>query len=175
MRLIACLLLSLSMCASAGAEVYKTTDEKGRVIYTDTPTDKTEKVELKETNVTPGFDMSGESGNLHPKRRPKRDQAPAIELYIVSPAPETHLNPGDRDLTVSFETNRPLEQGMRYQVLSNGTPMGNSSTDTVITIPEIHRGEHQISVIIYNEDQEVLAESEPVPVYVHRARVPRTD
>lgn len=172
MKIFVSLLLSLFLCGAAQAQIYKTTDENGRVIYTDTPTDKTEQVQLKETNLAPGVNVRNHAETPSDGKPKGMDKLP-YELYITSPAPETHLNPGDRNLTVSFQVNRALEDGLRYQVLSNGEPAGSSSTEASITIPEIYRGEHQISVIIYDEYQEVLAESEPVTVYVHRAKAPQ--
>lgn len=170
MKLLLSLTLSLALCTLAQAQIYKTTDENGKVIFTDTPTDKAEAVELRETNVAPGSERIKLPAKGAPKDSP---ELPPYQLYINSPAPETHLNPGDRNLTVSFEVNRKLEPGLRFQLLSNGEPIGSSSTGNSITVPEIYRGEHQISVIVYDQDQRVLAESSPVTVYVHRAQVPR--
>jgi hypothetical protein len=170
MKLLLSLTLCLCLASVAQAQIYKTTDENGKVIYTDTPSDKAETVDLRETNVAPS---SKPISLPAPGAKPDARAEPPYRLFINSPAPETHLNPGDRNLNVSFEASRALAPGLRYQVLSNGEPVGASSTTTSISIPEISRGEHQIHVIVYDQNQRVLAESAPVTVYVHRAKVPR--
>ncbi|MBB3167150.1 DUF4124 domain-containing protein [Simiduia aestuariiviva] len=172
MKFLISLVLSLLLCSAAHAQIYKTTDENGRVIFTDTPSDKAESVELRETNVAPSISghSEGDAGAL-PKRPAIKAAQSAYELFITSPAPNTHLTPGDRSLTVSFEASRALKPGLRYQVLSNGEPLGRSGTETSITVNEIHRGEHQISVIVFDQNQAVLAESPPVTVFVQRAKV----
>ncbi|AFV00012.1 DUF4124 domain-containing protein [Simiduia agarivorans] len=163
----ACLALLIALPASA--QVYKTTDENGRVIYTDRPTERAEEVELRETNRAPAFDTPQRADN------PTDNQAelPPYRVRITGPQPGTTLTPGERDLVVNFEANRPLTPGLRFQLLSNGSPLGRSTTGNSITVPEIERGEHRLTVIIYDQNDRILAESGAMSIYVHRTVAPK--
>ena len=168
MKLLATALLALCLSGIAIAQVYKTTDENGRTVYTDRPSDGAENVEIRETNSSPPI-------NMRPTSKTPDVQNPSMDyrVRITSPANETHLTPGERDLTINFTVNQPLKNGVRAQLLSNGSPVGRSSTDTSITLFEVERGEHNISVIIYDQDDRILAESAPVTIYSHRTTAPK--
>lgn len=164
------LTLALSLFAmSSTAQIYKTTDENGRIIYTDTPTDKAEQVKLKTTNTAPAValpDQPEQPADNAVESRPYR-------LHITSPAPGTTLTPGEQSITISFLANQPLQPGLRFQLLDNGNPVGRSTTGNSVTLTEVERGEHNLSVIIYDPDDRILAESAPLPLYVHRPIAPQ--
>lgn len=164
-------LIGITLCAAlpALAQVYKTTDEEGRVIYSDRPSDSAEQVELKPTNSAPPIDA---------RQRPEPElddlnKLPPYQVRITSPQPGTTLTPGERDLIIGFEANQPLQPGLRFQLLSNGSPLGRSTTGNSITVPEIERGEHSLTVIIYDQNDRVLAESGAMSIYVHRTVAPK--
>lgn len=166
LKYCAALLFALGLATSALAQVYKTTDENGRVVFTDTPTKNAETVEIRETNTAPP---------IKPVIRQNIEQKAALnyQVRITGPTTETHLQPGERDLTIRFEANQPLARGLRFQVLSNGNPVAESTTGNSVLLPEIERGEHSFTVAIYDDRGYLLAESDPVVVYVHRTTKPK--
>ncbi|MDN3637402.1 DUF4124 domain-containing protein [Simiduia curdlanivorans] len=168
MKLLIAAAIALSMSAIAMAQVYKTTDENGRTVYTDRPSDDAESVEMREINTAPPI-------SARPNTRQSKAEKPALDyrVHITSPENETYLTPGERNLTVAFMVNQPLVDGVRAQLLSNGSPVGSSTTGSSITLPEVERGEHQVSVIIYDSEDQILAESAPITVYSHRTTVPK--
>ena len=67
-------LLFIAMLALAGnafAQVYKSTDEEGNVIYSDTPTQDSDEVEVPRTNVVD----PGEVPEFVPEPAPKKQEA----------------------------------------------------------------------------------------------------
>ncbi|BFM13124.1 hypothetical protein R50072_32770 [Simiduia litorea] len=168
MKLLVAAAIALGMSAIAMAQVYKTTDENGRTVYTDRPSEDAESVEMREINSAPPIKVRP---NTNTDESPK--QVLNYQVHITSPANETYLTPGERNLTVAFAVNQPLKDGVRAQLLSNGNPVGSSTTDSSITLGEVERGEHQVTVIIYNGDDEILAESAPIKIYAHRATAPK--
>lgn len=161
--------LAFMLALPAGAQVYKTTDENGRVTYTDRPSDRAEQVELRETNSAPAVNTPDRS---EVPNEATTELAP-YRVYITSPEPGTTLTPGERDLVVSYEANQALAPGLRFQLLSNGQPIGRSTTGNSIAVPEITRGEHALTVIIYDQNDRVLAESGALNIYVHRSIAPK--
>ena len=161
---------ALLLALPVAAQVYKTTDENGKVIYSDRPSNKSEAVELRETNTAPAINTDRPE---QASDKDATDMAMPYRVRITGPQSETHLPPGERNLTVSFEANQPLEAGLRFQLLSNGAPIGSSTTGNSITVPEIIRGEHQLTVIIYDQNDRILAESSPLTIYVHRTTAPK--
>lgn len=170
MKIVIATLLALSLASTAFAQVYKTTDENGRTVYTDRPSDKAETVEMRETNTAPPV-------TVRPFDSPTKAKSPAdsidYRVRITSPENETHLPPGERNLTIAFTTNQPLAGELRAQALSNGAPVGSSTTGSSVFVPEMERGEHQISIIIFDTNDNILAQSEPITVYVHRSTAPK--
>lgn len=168
MKIVWLALLVLALPASA--QVYKTVDENGRVTYTDRPSDKAEQVEIRDTNVAPPI-------QARPALTAEADQAaqakaPAYQVRISSPAPDTHLTAEMRDLQVSLQANQPLAPGLHFLLLSNGNPIGGPTRNGNLTITEITRGEHRLVAVIENDQGDWLTESAPVTVYVHRPIAP---
>jgi len=149
------------------AQVYKIVDEQGRVTYTDQipPDDqKHEKVELESINIQPPVEPR------EPVFVPNNRSEEQVDYFLAltSPANETHVPPGQRNLRLAAQVDPALEAGHRIQFLMNGQPLGQAGQATSHLIEEIHRGEHRLGVRILDEEGRVLATSEPVTVYVHR-------
>lgn len=165
-RMVPLCLLVLSFFTQA--EIYKTVDENGNVIFTDNPHgEKVEEVELPPVNTQPRY-TSGK-----PKKSKKFTyKAPTkYDISITSPADQTQVLSGQRDLTVIARIAPKLFPGHKIQVLLNGTPFGPSSTKAQITLKEIYRGAHQIQAAVVNDKGKVISRSNAVTVYVRRATV----
>lgn len=169
MKLVWLTLLLLAL--PAGAQVYKTVDENGRVTYTDRPSEEAEQVDIRDTNVAPPVQARPDLGREQ-RERAQQPQALPYEVRLSSPAPDTHLTAEQRDLHVSFAANQALAPGLHFLLLSNGSPIGGPTRDGNLTIPEIGRGEHRLVAVIADDYGDWLAESEPVTIYVHRPIAP---
>ncbi len=167
--LLATTVLITIFCLPLQAQVYKIVDERGRVTYTDQlpPDDqKHETVELEPINTQPP---------VEPRREPifvpnedRNEEQVNYLLALSSPANETHVPPGQRDLRLAAQVSPALRAGHRIQFTMNGQPLGQASQVTSHLIKEIHRGEHRLAVQILDERGRVLTTSDPVTVYVHR-------
>lgn len=159
--------LLLSLCCFAVAQVYKTTDENGRVIYTNTPGDKkAEKVDISEPNtmepVRPRAPLSG-------GQKPSADIPTSYEVTITAPANETHLNPGQWDLTVQVSTTPNLHSSHHIQITDNGAVINSEGTSAIIA--NIVRGTHALRAEVLDGTGRVIGSSPVVTVYVHRPTV----
>ena len=85
---------ALLLPQTVSAEIYKTVDEHGNVVYTDNPKGKkAEEVKLQRTNIQPPVKVTSK-----PASKPKRKQgAPgSYTLSINSPSDGSHIPPGQR-------------------------------------------------------------------------------
>ena len=141
--------------------IYRTVDENGRPVFTDAPDPSRDSraVEVREQNTIK---------MVKPRQvAPAPEQAEQVEitykLAITSPENQVTLhNPESMTLQVSAQPQ--LREGHSLRLLDNGE-------ETTATIAWPDRGEHRFVAQIVDADGEVLAESDPVVVYVQRATV----
>lgn len=161
--------LSLASLLAAGTSyangVYKTVDENGRITYSDTPTGKKiDPVDLPQVNTQPAVTPQP----YLPPTTPKKDQQAQYRVSITSPANETQVLPGQRDLSVAADISPELGEGFSAQLYMNGQPYGGAQPSSSFVISNIYRGEHRLSVAVLNPSGRVIARSAPVTVYVIR-------
>ncbi len=137
--------LCLLICSlGAAAEVYKTHDKDGNVIYTDNPnTAGAEKVELREINTVPGDTQPpvAEQGQSVP---PAQEEF-SYQLRILSPRNDVSIPIGQRDLAIAISLTPGLRNGDVLVYYLDGELIEESQSTSVI-VREIPRGTHVVSV-----------------------------
>ena len=162
----ACLLITQLAATTATAEIFKTTDKQGRVVYTDQPAasdTKAKPVELRDTNKLPAVVVTPYTPTVH-------HQDPAMPPYtieITSPAAGTTLLAHQRNLSVSVTLNQDLQAGhsIAYYIDAN---VAQDSTDLNVTLNEPPRGEHKLHAAVKDKAGKILAESASVTFIVMR-------
>lgn len=152
-------LLALSPLLSAG-DVYKIVDEQGRVTFTDSPPPgtKAEKVEIQEANRLPP-----------PPIRPAQPDAPQTapipdyRVAITYPPQDFHVTPGIRDLDVEISVVPGIRAGHRVELTDNGQVVPGRTLQNIVV-----RGTHVLLARVVDREGNVLSESEPVQIHVHR-------
>jgi hypothetical protein len=164
LALIAMLLMNI--CA---AEVYKTVDKDGNVVYTDSPkSDNAEKIELRELNTVPPAPTTYSPDYSNSAR-------PALMSYkidIISPSNNLIIPVGQRDLAIAISLDQPLQAGHLLVYYMDGD-MVEETMMTNILIKDVMRGAHQITVEVMDESGQSLGMSEPVTVNLMRPIVPK--
>jgi Domain of unknown function (DUF4124) len=161
---------SLLAASAALAQIYKTTDAQGNVVFTDQPPadgGQAEQVELHPLNTTPATPV-------RPRPQPaKAADAPKAQyqVSIQAPANETTIPMGPGDFSVIAATQPPLAGGERLQLLLDGEQQGEPQAGGSWQLSNVFRGARQITVQRQSAEGKVLATSEPVTVYVHRPSV----
>lgn len=145
--------------AAFATEVYKTVDQNGNVIYTDTPKNaNSEKVEVREPIVVPA---TVPTRTLKPQSQ--EPQIPTeYKVTIVQPTPETHLLPGNFHLPIQVSTEPNVHADHSLIIYDNGEAIEGNIIQYII------RGSHAIHAEVVNKRGKVLGTSAPVTVYVHR-------
>jgi hypothetical protein len=141
--------------------IYRIVGDDGRVIFTDAPEqrDGVEEVEIREQNTI----------NMVPVRprasaREEMPAGPSYQLTITSPEDQATLR-SPEFIQVTTRVSPALVRGHRMVLVQNGQLLEGMRIDW----PD--RGTHTLQLRVLNAKNEVLGESAPVQVFVHRPSV----
>jgi len=154
------------------SQVYKYIDESGNVVYSDTPPEEQKYLapaELPDLIIQPAVKVEARVGanSSDPK------EAAEVDVNIIQPANETTITPGQMSFTVAAEVTRPLARGEMAILMVNGQEFGRSNMNLSWTVDNLVRGEMTLRVRIIDRENEQLAESEALRVFVRRPTVSR--
>jgi Domain of unknown function (DUF4124) len=163
------LLVSALLATQAAAQIYKTTDADGNVVFTDKPpagSSNTESVDLQHTNTAPP------PPNIAPLAPPSKETeepaSEAVEVSITSPANETTIPMGGGIFDVIAGAAPGVGPGQTLQLVMDGEPQGPPQTGTLWRLENVFRGAHDLTVELRDSDGSIVATSESVRVYVLR-------
>ncbi|GAA5315779.1 MAG: DUF4124 domain-containing protein [Candidatus Pelagadaptatus aseana] len=171
LRIFSTLMLACGIALIAQAEIYKTVDENGNVVFTDNPKgNKAEEIKLPEVNTQPATRITVK---LSPPKEEETDKDKKPEKYTItleSPANETTVTMGQLTLTSSVAISPALAEEHSVQFYIDGKPSGKPSQATSHTFGQLYRGAHKIHAAILNKKGKVLKKTKAVTIYVHRAK-----
>ncbi len=162
------LALLLVVPLTVAAQIYKSKDAQGNVIYSDKPPPTgtaREEVELSPLNTAaPPAKIS------RPAPKPdRRDDAREYTVDIVSPADQTTIPMGPGNFSVSAKiAPGSLEAGDSLQLQIDGEAWGTPQGSTSWQLNNIFRGAHDLTVSVVDGADKAIATSPPVRVYVMR-------
>ena len=159
------LLLTL-VSAVTQADVYKSVNDKGEVVYSDRPSQGSERVKLPglPTYTAPPVKASPQAAREPAQKaiyesfafsKPQSDETVRNNLGIVMI--ETRLTPSLQART-----------GHRIQFYLDGEPNGPLIDRTAITMSNIERGAHSLSASVLDRDGKVLISTGDITVHVKR-------
>lgn len=156
----------LSLPVDAGqAKVYVWRDENGVLVFSDSPRPDAEEVTVKEESaILPSVDTS----ILDIKPQIIEDN---YEVVVTQPEQNATIRDNSGSVYVSGGIKPIFKRGFRVQLYLDGKAYGKPQTHSMFALRNIDRGEHQINIELINEKGKVIASSEPVTFYMHRASV----
>jgi hypothetical protein len=167
-RLLLLALLLTPFCGQADS-IYRTTDEQGNVVFTDTPpanSNKSEEIGVQRTNIaTPPQVMPAPEQPNYPE---DEQEGQAYTVIIITPANETSFPMGPGNFSVRVRVSPALKSGEGLQLFVDGEPRGDLQRATTWDLTNVFRGQRDITVGVVNGSGETLSLSEPVRVFVHR-------
>jgi hypothetical protein len=158
-------LLTLSICASA--QIYRTTDSEGNVIFTDTPpaaSADTQQVEMKPTNTTPPPRVVDRSQDTR-KDKPTKV---VTTVTITRPVDGDTIPMGPGNFSVSASTSPALQPEESLVLEVSGEIWGEPQTAGYWTVTNVRRGEHTLVVLRQSSKSEDVVRSAPVRLLVLR-------
>ena len=155
---------------SASAEVYRSVDEDGNVIFSDTQREGAEAVELRETTIVPA---------LKPPPRQNRPTGPAPNkplpyklIGIASPANEATVRDVQQVIvSVALAPGLQTRFGHKIQLYVDGERFGAAGADTQFMLPEVNRGEHELAVAVLDRSGRELKRSQSTIFFMQRHSV----
>ena len=162
MRPLLCFLLVL-LWLPVSADVYRWTDDKGVVHYTDKPPAGNAKpVELPKLQTYKPSAASTRAPAAAPDDAAAAPVA-ASNIAIVTPQPEETIR--DSEGKVSVVVNATVETGQGLVYYLDGKAQNEPTPSTGYLMLGVERGEHQISAALVASDGRELARAGPVKFY----------
>ena len=166
-RLLLVLLLAIPM--TVGAQIYKSVDENGNTVYSDTPpTDgsSSEKIQPGAINSAPP------PPQVHRPQAVVEKKEVELSVEIVSPAQDATIAIGYvGNFSVSAEVTPSMPAGASAQLLMDGEAVGTPMSPTSWALTNTFRGTHSLTVAITDGQGKKLAVSPPLTVHVMRASI----
>jgi len=166
------LLLVLLIGSIAQAEVYRTVDKNGNVIYTDIKDDNSEEVFI---DIAPSYTAPVIAPSISTEDELLEPQSIAIPSYKVSISSPTQnesiQNPESISVTASVT---PVLNAIRADKILfklDGKAVGKASTSTSTTLTEIERGSHILVVSVVDKTGKVIKSSKSVLFHIQRHSV----
>jgi hypothetical protein len=159
--------------APTWAQIYKSTDQDGNVIFTDTPppdSPATQEVELQRTNTAPPPPDLPQASTR--SNESKSEAPPVPKATITAPANDTTFPVGlAGSFSVSAHVDPPLGRGEGLRLTVDGEPRGGPQASGFWDLNNVYRGTHTLIVEVVDADGAVLSSSEPIQVHVMRTSV----
>ena len=173
MRVTGILLLLVALATHA--EVYKSINADGEVVYSDRPTQGAERVKMP---PLPSYTPQPVRSLSHPATAVEFQQAFQYESFIISsPASDATIrnNLGTVEIDTLLAPALMTSLGHRIQYYLDGMAYGALSDSTMLTLSNVERGEHRLSASVVDTAGTVLITTTETTVYVKRASKLLTD
>lgn len=162
---IFCCALCLCCVSVSAADIYKSRDKNGNVIYSDKPTSpESEQVILPPINTVPATQTAPSIGQ---ERVRSSIENPAYEIRILSPRDNAVVTAEQRDVAIAVNLNQPLADEHWLLYYMDGELLEETKS-TSIVIREAPRGARTFSVEVVAGNGESLAMSASVTVNIMR-------
>lgn len=163
---------TLIVCATAQAEIYKSTDIHGNVMYTDRPAKSAKPVDVRNTNsipavTVPRVDKSEAESALANAEGAVKYRA----VRIVEPANDSGIEHGPGNFTVRASSTPKLAENHALQLYLDGAAYGKANSSGSFALQNIDRGTHTLTVNVVDSTGRALKRSRPITVHVFRPSV----
>ena len=172
----------------ASAQLYKSVDEQGNIVYSDTPTPGAEQLTpppLSTVKPRPVPDPASESdvklGDANPEEMAKEPEQKPPTKYtkfsIVQPNNDDTIwdNTGAVPVALMLEPPLDTENGHSIWVYVDGKAVVRKSQSLVQPLTNIDRGSHKIRAEVRDEKRKTLKRTKNVTVHLKRASsIPRS-
>ena len=177
MTRLSMLLVFLFAFISAQAEVYRWKDAQGNVIFSDTPHDGAEIIQLGPTTVVPGEPLD-KNANQQPPAAANAEHATSYQsIAVVAPSDDETLR-DQQAIGVDVVTEPELMSrlGHRVQLYMDGAKYGEPSDIPHFSLPAVDRGSHQLAAAVVDTSGNELIRSTAIVFHLHKTTVadPRT-
>ncbi|GLX78094.1 hypothetical protein tinsulaeT_14340 [Thalassotalea insulae] len=168
LRMIILMLLALVLSVPVSAtstKIYVWRNADGVLVYSDSPKPGAEEVDVKESNqMSSSIDTS--ILDINPKVIEEK-----YDVEITQPAHQATIRDNTGSVYVSGRIKPVFKQGLKVKLLLDNTPYDIPQPHSMFVLRNVDRGEHQVKMELVDEKGKVIASSDPIIFYMHRASV----
>ncbi len=150
------------------AVIYKSVDENGNVVFSDSPPDKSaEKIELGPINTIPALDLPANQDDS--AGQPTQDDASYQTFEITQPQPDQSIRDNAGNIAVAVSVAPTIDSDTNDQIVitMDGREVSRG-TKTSIDLSNVSRGTHTLDAHIVNSSGKKLATANSVEFHVLR-------
>ena len=164
--LLLTLIITLLSCNvfAASTKIYVWRSDDGVLVFSDSPKPGAEEVDVREPNTASSVDTS------------MLDLTPQVikddyQVEINQPKENATIRDNTGSVYVSGSIKPIFKQGLNIQLYLDNKPYEKPQPHSMFVLRDIDRGEHIIKMKLLNEKGKVIASSNPITFYMHRASV----
>jgi hypothetical protein len=166
------LLLLFLLAPIANADVYKSVNSAGEVIFSDVPSQGAERVRLPALSTYKSAPVP--ALNTGTSQAVGQEVANFYTSFSVgSPQDQSTVwdNEGNVGMTVALEPALQVDIGHKIQFYLDGKPYGKSELSMSASFHGLERGSHTLSASVLDADGNPLISTEPVTLHLHKASI----
>jgi hypothetical protein len=163
------LLIMLLLAGSAHAEVYKSTNAAGEIIYSDTRTKGAEVMKMPELpTYTPPAITPSTADDKGPD-----EKAVYEEFVFLKPEDDATIRNNQGIISVELKLTPALrgKRNHRVQFYLDGEAYGEPGSSIRTTMSNVDRGEHSLTASVVDANGDALINAAPVIVHLHRQTI----
>jgi uncharacterized protein DUF4124 len=148
--------------------VYKSRDAEGNIIFSDVPSEGAEAIEVEKTQNL-DIPMPKRFGD-RPTTKLSPEEITYTRLEIVSPENNATIRNNAGIVDISVEMQPVLDEKHIVAFLLDGQEV-SSGKSLQLSLQELDRGTHSVSVVVKNEQNKVLKRSDNQVFHLHKESV----
>ncbi|WP_448569650.1 DUF4124 domain-containing protein [Thalassotalea ganghwensis] len=163
-----CAFLVTLFCVDALAgstKIYVWRNADGVLVYSDSPKPGAEEVEVADPN-TANSSIDTSVLDINPQ-----EVEETYEVEITQPANNDTIRDNTGSVFVSGRIKPIFKRGLSIVLHLDGQPYEKPQTHSMFVLRNVDRGEHQIKMDLIDDKGKVIASSETITFYMHRASV----
>lgn len=165
--LLACLLMALSLPASA--QIYSFIDANGNRVFTNDPPQgsNAQAVQLNPTNTVTVRPSTPPNNNTAPAPNTATAAAPFTLLQLTGIPSNEAMRANNGTFSVGVATTPALSANQQLQLILDGQPYGQPSSNPPLQVTNLPRGEHSLAVQVLSGGRSIQ-QSDAVTFTVQR-------
>jgi len=167
-KLLLFTLLGITLAAPvhpSTAKIYVWRNEKGVLVFSDSPRPGAEEVKTKPGNVI----QSSTSIDTEVLDITPQEIAEQYEIAINTPKNNATIRDNTGSIYIAGGIKPRFKAGLEVQLILDGKPHQKPQKHSMFSLRDIDRGEHKIKMLLLDDKGKVIASSTSVTFYMHRA------
>jgi len=159
---------------SAAAEIYKTVDANGNVVFTDiAPIERSGQAPAQEVNVPPINSYEPPPSAQSPNGSAPASSVPSYysDLEVISPTEDETIRDNAGNVQIQVAISPPLRADHRLLLVLDGTPTDVEAVNGVFELSNVDRGIHTAGARAVDRQGNVLIESNPATFNLMRVSI----